>query len=190
MTTKIICIISLVLLIVSQILLTQGTNFNQQLPVDFAHWFLLLGAAMSLSFSFVFPKGIINTIATIMTIIGVIATIGMCAIDFTFWSFGDDFESRKELIIHLMNTPSIWYPFFVVGPAFLYAGLATYAWSFIKTNTLGAIITLLSSFSIGAGYILAGHGPMIVLGITFLAIGLLILVFRKAKPNYTLQIAQ
>lgn len=167
------------MLIISRLLLSQGTEFiNAQQPFDFAHSFMLIGAVLTLSFSFVFPKNIFNSIATLLTVLGIIAHIGMCAIDFVFWSFGDDYASRDALLGHLINTPAIWMPFFVIGPALLFIGLSTHAWYFIKSHTLAAILTLLGSSGIGLGQMM-GNNNMAIIAYLVFSIGLAMLAFRK-----------
>ncbi|MEM9719037.1 MAG: hypothetical protein AAGA10_07310 [Bacteroidota bacterium] len=180
MNPKVLGTIGLLFLVISQVLLAQGFDFLQgQKPIDFAHWFMLSGAVLSLAFSFVFPKGIIHTIATVLTVIGVIAHVGMCTIDFVLWSFGQDMEGRDSLIFHLMDTPSIWLPFMVVGPAFLYVGLSFHAWKFIRSHTVLAIMTLLSSTLIGLGQFLFQNRLWVVVGTILFALGLVLLAFRK-----------
>jgi len=182
MKIKYIGVIGLFLLIISRILLMQGNEFlTAQQPVDFAHWLMLIGAAMTISFSFVFPKSIINTVATSMTIIGIVAHIGMSAIDFVFWSFGDDFASRDELLGHLINTPAIWLPFFTVGPAFLFAGISTQAWQFIRSHTIFSILAIGGSLAIGFGQMVSNNQILILIGYIVFSLGMTLLVFRKNK---------
>ena len=182
MNLKILCIISLALLTLSHILLSLGFDFLQnQRPVDYTHWIMLIGACLSLSFSFVFPKSIINIIATVITILGVIAHIGMCTIDFMLWSYGDDYDGRNALIGQIMNTSSISIPFLTVGPAMLFAGLTTQVWYFIKSHTLAAILALVGSSLIGLGQMVLHNRMAVVGGFVIFSIGMLLLVFRKER---------
>lgn len=182
MKVKIISVLGLIFIVIGQILLYQGFEFlNAQKPIDFAHWFLLIGASMTFAVSFALPKSIINTVATALTIVGIIAHIGMSAIDFTLWSFGTDDTSRNELIGHLMNTPSVWYPFFIIGPSLLYIGLATQAWQFIKSHTIFALTTVSGSFLLGFGQFMASDRIWALIGTIIFAIGLILLIFRKEK---------
>lgn len=182
MKVKIIGIIGLLFIVIGQILLYQGFDFlNAQKPIDFAHWFLLIGASMTIAISFALPKSIFNTIATALTILGIVAHIGMSAIDFTFWSFGTDNTKRNELIGHLMNTPSVWYPFFIVGPSLLYIGLATQAWQFIKSHKMYALITIGGSFLLGFGQFMSANRVWALIGTIIFSLGLALLVFRKEE---------
>ena len=179
MKPKILCIIGLLFLTLSQLLLAQGFDFLQaQQPIDFAHWFMLIGAILLLSFNYVFPKSIFNSIAIVLTSLGVIAHIGMCPIDIALWSFGEDAGKRNELIGHLINTPSIWYPFFVIGPSLLYIGLSIHAWKFIASHPISAILAIGGSALIGAGQFMGLDRRIVVLGCILFAIGLLLLVYR------------
>lgn len=180
MSKKILGTIGLIFLIISQIIMANGFDFLQaQKTIDFAHWFLLIGAVLIISFSFIFPKSIFNTIATFLTIIGIVAHIGMCTIDFILWSFGDDYAQRDQLISHLINKPVIWYPFIVIGPSFLYAGLATQAWQFIRTHTIYAILTLAGSMLIGLGYVVWQNHTISLIGYILMSIGLILLANKK-----------
>jgi hypothetical protein len=95
---------------------------------------MLLGAILVLGFNFTFPKGILNSIAGLLSVIEAVAHVGMSVLDFVFWSFGEDYTARDELLGHLINTPSIWVPFMIVGPACLYIGLSLHGWRFIRAN--------------------------------------------------------
>lgn len=185
MKPKMMCLLGLGFMIISQILFAQGFEFleNQQ-PIDFAHWFMLLGAVFLIGFNSVFPKGIINSIAVVLTTIGIVAHIGMCSIDFVLWSFGDNYNGRNELIGQLMNTPVIWYPFMIIGPALLYVGLSTHAWAFIKKAPIPAILTLGGSMAIGAGQFLPISRMVVVVGCIVFAIGLMWLIqVNEAKED-------
>ncbi len=103
MKLKIIGTIGLVLLIINQFVITKGDEFVQNQQIDFAHLFLLFGVLITISFSYIFPKSIFNTIATVLTIIGIIAHIGMATIDFAIWSYRDDYDAMTAFIIQLRN---------------------------------------------------------------------------------------
>ena len=181
---KLLGIGGLLMLTIGRIMLSIGFDaLYPQQPIDFAHWLMLVGAILTLSFSFVFPKSLIHTVATVLTVLGVVAHIGMCTIDFILWSFGEDLTSRNELIGHLVHIPSVWYPFMIVGPAMLYAGLATHAWKFIFSHSISAIMTIGGSLMIGLGQMVWNDKVFVVVGYMVFSIGLVFLVYRKTKAN-------
>lgn len=181
MKLKILGIIGLVLLIINQLMISKGDEFVQNQQIDFAHWFLLFGAIFTISFSYIFPKSIFNTIATIFTIIGIIAHIGMATIDFAIWSYGNDYDGMTDFIVQLRNKPSFWIPFITVSPSFLFVGLATQAWKFIRTHPIGSILTIGGSIMIGLSAFLFSNKFLIVLAHIIFSIGLILLAYRKDK---------
>jgi hypothetical protein len=140
MKPKIICLIGLIFFVVSYIMFSQGSKLAYfQKPIDFAHWFNLIGAVLLISFNKVFPKNNLNAVASFLTTLGIIAHIGLCTIDFIMWSFGNDDVAKAQLSDHISNTPSILLPFIIIGPSLLFIGLAVHASNFIKTNTISSL---------------------------------------------------
>lgn len=160
-------------------MITKGDEFVQNQQIDFAHWFLLFGALFTISFSYIFPKSIFNTIATVLTTVGIIAHIGMATIDFAIWSFGNDYTGMTEFILQLKSKPSIWLPFMTVGPSFLFIGLSIHAWKYIRTHPIGSILTIGGSIMIGLSAFLFSNKLLIVLAYTIFSIGLVLLIYRK-----------
>tara|TARA_R110000737_G_scaffold303139_1_gene310303 strand:+ start:159 stop:728 length:570 start_codon:yes stop_codon:yes gene_type:complete len=188
MKLKILGIIGLVFLIINQIMLTKGDEFLQAQQIDFAHWFLLFGALFTISFSYIFPKSIFNTIATVLTILGIIAHIGMATIDFVIWSFGDDHAGMTDLILQLRSKPLIWLPFMSIGPSLLFIGLATHAWKFIKTHPLSSILTIGGSIMMGLSAFLWGDNLLVVLAYIIFSAGLVLLIYRKEKKSIKIEV--
>jgi hypothetical protein len=180
MRTKTICIIGLAFFVMSYILFSQ-ISLNTQKPIDFAHWFNLIGAVLLISFNFVFPKSTLNSIASIITTIGVIAHISLCTIDFIFWSFGNNEIKSEELRIQLTNTPSILYPFVIIGPSMLFIGLSLHAANFIKVEPIKVIMVIIGSIIIGFSFFALKNGIFMLLGCLLFALGLVLLVYRKEK---------
>ena len=182
---KTFCVIGLVFFVSSHILFSMASDFDFFLkPIDFAHWLNLIGASFLISFCFVFPEGKINSIASFFTVLGIISHIGMCTLDFIFWSFGDDYESRSILFKHLSKTPSIWYPFMIIGPSLLFAGLATHAWSFLKSHPTSSIMTLAGAILAGVANFIWEDRVYVALSVVLFAIGLLLLLYRKEITSY------
>lgn len=117
MTYKILFTVGLLFLLTGQILLARGNEFvYNQTPIDFAHWFLLVGVVFLIPQVISFPKKIFSYIGIPLTLIGIICTIGMCVLDFIFWSFPNQ-EMRNEFATHITQVPSIWDTFVVIGPS-------------------------------------------------------------------------
>jgi len=191
MKPKSICLIGLLFFVASYILFSQGAKLAFfQKPIDFAHWFNLIGAVLLLSFNNVFPKNKLNTFASFLTALGVIAHIGLCTIDFIMWSFGDDDTAKMQLSEHISNTPSILYPFIIIGPSLLFIGLAVHAANFIKTHTLKALMVILGAPAIGVSFFIMKNGVYMLLSCLLFSLGLLLLLYRKensetASTNYS-----
>jgi len=180
MKPKNICLIGLFFFIISYIMFAQGSKLAYfQKPIDFAHWFNLTGAVLLLSFNKVFPKNNLNTFASFLTVLGVIAHIGLCTIDFIMWSFGNDDIAKMELSKHISNTPSILYPFIIIGPSLLFIGLATHASNFIKTHTLQALLVILGAPAVGFSFFIMKDGFYMVLSCMLFSLGLVLLLYRK-----------
>jgi len=180
MKPKSICLIGLLFFVVSYIMFSQGSKLAYfQKPIDFAHWFNLIGAVLLLSFNKVFPKNKWNTLASFLTALGVIAHIGLCTIDFIMWSFGNDDNARMKLSEHISNTPSILYPFIIIGPSLLFIGLAVHASNFIKTHTLKALLVILGAPAVGFSFFILKNGVCMVLSCMLFSLGLVLLLYRK-----------
>ena len=148
-------------------------------PIDFAHWFNLIGACLLLSFNNVFPKNKLNSVASVVTALGVAAHIGLCTIDFIMWSYGDNEAAKSALSEHLSNTPSILFPFVVVGPSFLFIGLAVHAVNFIKTNTIPALMVIIGAPLVGVSFFILKNGILMLLSCLIFSLGLVLLLHGK-----------
>jgi hypothetical protein len=180
MKPKNICLIGLSFFVISYILFSQGSKLDYfQKPIDFAHWFNLIGAILLISFNKVFPKNNLNTVASFLTALGVIAHIGLCTIDFIMWSFGNDEIAKTELSNHISNTPSILYPFVIIGPSLLFVGLAAHALNFIKTHTIYAVMVIVGAPSVGFSFFILKNGNLMLLSCLLFALGLALLLYRK-----------
>lgn len=177
MKTKHLCFTGLLFFVTSYLF------FSKLLPdfqktIDLAHWFNLIGACLLLSFNDVFPKSKLNSIASVITVFGVIAHIGLCTIDFIMWSFGNDDAAKEALSNQISNTPSILYPFIVVGPSLLFIGLALHALSFIKTNFLSSMLVVVSAPAIGFSFFILKNGIFMLISCVIFVVGLGLLLHR------------
>jgi hypothetical protein len=154
-----------------------------QTPIDFAHWFNLIGACFLLSFNDVFPKNTFNSFASFVTALGVVAHIGLCTIDFIMSSYGTNDLAREELSQHISNVPSILYPFVIVGPSLLFIGLSLHALHFIKTNVISFLMVFLSSLAIGFSFFILKNGVYMLLSCVVFVLGLGLLLFRKEEND-------
>lgn len=151
-------------------------------PVDFAHWFNLIGACLLLSFNNVFPKNRLNSVASVIMALGVVAHIGLCTIDFIMWSYGDNEAAKAALSEHIKNTPSILFPFVIVGPSFLFIGLAVHACNFIKAHTISALMVILGAPLVGASFFILKNGILMLLSCLIFSLGL-VLLLRKNNSS-------
>lgn len=180
MTTRRLCLLGLLFFLISYLLFSKVLP-NFQKPIDFAHWFNLIGACLLFSFNDVFPKNRLNSLASVITTLGVIAHVGLCTIDFIMSSFGNDDFARAELSLQISNTPAILYPFVIVGPSLLFIGLSLHALNFIKTKTVSASMVIVASFAIGFSFFVLKNGVYMLLSCVVFTLGLGLLLFRKEE---------
>lgn len=192
MTTKQLCLLGLLFFLISYLFFSKVLP-DFQLPIDFAHWFNLIGACLLLSFNDVFPKNKFNFVASIVTAFGVIAHIGLCTIDFIMWSFGNNEVAKEVLSNQISHTPSILYPFIIVGPSLLFIGLAAHALSVIKTNFLSSMMVVVSAPAIGFSFFVLKNGVFMLFSCLVFVLGLGLLLYRKkieAATNRQKQVAK
>ena len=132
-----------------------------------------------LSFNQVFPKNRLNSVASVITALGVVAHIGLCTIDFIMWSYGDNEAAKSALSEHLSNTPAILFPFVIVGPSLLFVGLAVHAVNFIKTHTISALMVIIGAPLVGFSFFVLKNGILMLLSCLVFALGLVLLLQRK-----------
>jgi hypothetical protein len=180
MKSKHVCTLGLLFFVTSYLLFSKVLP-DFQSPIDFAHWFNLIGACLLLSFNDVFPENRLNSIASLVTALGVIAHIGLCTIDFIMSGFGNDDFAKEELRKQISNTPSILYPFVVIGPSLLFVGLSIHALNFIKTHTISSLLVVVASPAIGFSFFILKNGVYMLLSCVVFALGLGLLLFRKEE---------
>ena len=182
MKLKTICLTGLTFFVISYVFFAQG-SLSAQKNIDLAHWFNLIGAVLLFAFNFVFPKNKLNSIASVLTGLGVIAHIALCTIDFIMWSFGNDDIGRNELSEQISNTPLILYPFVIVGPSLLFVGLAAHALNFIKTNPISSLMVLTGGPFVGFSYFIWNNGILMLISCVVFATGLALLLYRKKNST-------
>lgn len=181
MKLKYSAIIGLIFLIINHIMLLGGNEYIQnQQPIDYAHWLLLIGALLCLSINYIFSDNIFSNLATILTSMGIVALVGQATIDFLWWSYGTDFEGMYKLTGQIMERPSIRIPFMTIGPALFYLGLTAHAIKFIRIHILWPILVIIGVIGIGLGaFALDNNRMLIVVSHILLAIGIIVLIFKK-----------
>lgn len=182
MKTKHFCLIGLLFFLISYLLFSNLLpSFNTS--IDFAHWFNLIGACFLFSFNDVFSKTKTNKIASVLTTLGIIAHISLCTIDFIMSSYGNN-EIAKEALSHqISNSPSILYPFVVVGPSLLFIGLALHAFAFIKTETVKSLMVIMGSVAVGFSFFVFKNGVCMLLSCAVFVLGLGLLLYKKEEEK-------
>jgi hypothetical protein len=141
MVYKVLFVLGLLFEMTGQILLTNGIEWvYAQRPIDFTHWFLLLGVVFLMPQLGQFPKNIFSYIGIPLLMIGILSIIGMCVLDFIWWSQPNQ-EIRNEFAGHLSKFPSIWKPFITTGPTFLNMGLLTVSLGYFREKRI-AVFTM------------------------------------------------
>lgn len=146
-TYKTFFIIGLVFFLIGQIILSKGNDFvYAQEPIDFAHWFLFLGVVFLIPQVVSFPKKIYSLIGIPLTLIGIICMIGMCILDFIWWSFPNE-EMRIEFTNHISKVPSIWKPFMTIGPSskIFNLGLLMLSFNYFQNNKTGIVLIFIAN---------------------------------------------
>ncbi len=144
---KILFLAGLIFFLIGQIILVQGNDFVYSLkPIDFAHWSLLVGVTLMIPKTVNFPKKIFSLIGIPLTLIGIVCAIGMCVLDFIWWSFPNA-EMRNEFANHISQVPSIWKPFMTVGPSskIFNLGLLILSLNYMKNGKVGIIFILIAN---------------------------------------------
>ncbi len=141
---------------------------HAQEPVDFAHWFMLTGVLLLIPQANRFPKSKIHFVGGPLLISGIGLTIGMCVLDFVFWSI-DSAEQKREIAAHLINTPSIWLPFMSFSGQIFNLGLVICAFSYYRFSKISPLIV-----TAGALTIYAGGGWLNVVGYVVLTAGFMV----------------
>ncbi len=144
-TYKLLFLIGLAFELTGQILLAKGNDFVYSLkPIDFAHWCLLLGVVFMIPQSVSFPNKIFSYFGTPIVVIGIVCIIGMCVLDFIWWSQPNQ-EIRNEFAGHLSKFPSIWKPFITTGPKLLNIGIFLLSLNYLKQSKLGVSLIVIAT---------------------------------------------
>lgn len=153
---------------------------HAQEPIDFAHWCMLIGVTFLMPQIGHFPKTKLNFVGTPFLIFGIGLIIGMCVIDFVFWSIKLP-ELKSEVATHLINTPAIWVPFMKVSGIIFNLGLLFSSFCYYNFSKTGSLVVLL-----GTLIIWIGSGWVNIPGYVLLTLGFFI-NFYRAKLSVTVE---
>ncbi|WP_405567031.1 hypothetical protein [Polaribacter sp. Asnod6-C07] len=175
MIYRISFLIGLIFFLIGQIILSKGNDYvYAQEPIDFAHWFLLVGVVLLIPQVVSFPKKIFSLFGIPLTLIGIVCIIGMCVLDFIWWSFPNN-EMRNDFTKHISQVPSIWKTFMTIGPSskIFNLGLLILSLNYLKKEKIGIVFILIAnlilwhiipiSFRLIFGYVLTLIGFSIIL---------------------------
>lgn len=146
-TYKILFLLGLVIFLIGQLILANGSDYVYSLkPIDFAHWGLLIGMVLLIPQTVCWPKKIFSVIGIPLTLIGIVCGVGMCVLDFIWWSYPTD-EMRIEFTNHISQVPAIWKPFMTIGPSskVFNVGLLFLSLNYWKQSKLGILLILLAN---------------------------------------------
>jgi len=182
MTNKILFQTGIGFILIGQIILSKGNEFVYNLqPIDFAHWCLLVGVVLLIPQVISFPKKPMGIIGIPITMIGITCMIGMCVIDFIFWSYPND-ELRNEFAKHLVQVPSVWKTFMTIGPSskVFNLGLLILSFNYLKTEKIGIGVLCIATLILWH-VIPTPHRLLFGYSFTFIAFG--IILFRNEIKN-------
>ena len=173
---------SLLLMALGQMLLGFGREFiDSQRPIDWAHWLLLVGA-VGVAISVAQTKsGPIGKIARTLIIVGAIAFIGMCAIDFLLWTLPAE-PTIDDALDEALNSPGIAIPFLRVGPSLLFIGLALKALEWWRSSMWGVTLLICGTLLSGYGQAI-GNRWVVVASFIMMLIGLIGVWFGQRLDN-------
>lgn len=179
---KTLFVIGLLFQLIGQLLLAKGNDFvYAQKPIDFAHWFLLIGAALLIPQIGLFPKKIYTYIGVPIIIIGIVSIIGMCVLDFIWWSQPTQ-EVRNEFASQISKVPSIWKPFITTTPKFINMGLFLLSLNYLRENKLGVSIVVLATIIKLFGWSFIPYSLVYVYLFTF--IGFIVIFYKNPKKKF------
>ena len=165
-----------------QMLLGFGREFiDSQRPIDWAHWLLLVGA-VGVAISVAQTKsGPIGKIARTLIIVGAIAFISMCAIDFLLWTLPAE-PTIDDALDEALNSPGIAIPFLQVGPSLLFIGLALKALEWWRLSMWGVTLLICGTLLSGYGQAI-GNRWVVVASFIMMLIGLIGVWFGQRLDN-------
>lgn len=150
---KALFLLGLTLFTLGQVVLNiLGPASQDQSPIDYAHWLLLIGSVLLIPLAARLPRRGFHLLSGPVLLIGIVCIIGMNAIDFVYWILPHELD--MELYRHLVVQPSVWQPFMRFGPNELFiTGLLLPSLGFIRFSDRKTWIA--------SGLVVAGLASMI-----------------------------
>jgi hypothetical protein len=178
-TDKFLLILGFVLFLIAVIAINiVGAKTKDEISIDYIHWLMLVGTALQIPFAARLPRRGISLLAAFLILCGIVCTIGMCMLDFVFWSLPDD-RLRGEVARQLMDTPTVWQPFMMWGTEeVFYAGIVLASVLYLPHSKLGTPLVI-----VGAVCAIAGGSWFNVVGVAAVALGFLFNFRFLALPN-------
>lgn len=87
-----------------------GSMTKDEIAIDAIHWFMLVGAALMIPYAARLPRKGIALVSSPLWLIGIVLTIGMCVLDFVFWSLPAPTFSGA-VATELIASDPLWVPF-------------------------------------------------------------------------------
>ena len=126
-----------------------GSMTKEQIAIDAIHWLMLVGAALMIPYAARLPRNGIALLAAPLWLIGIVLIIGMCVIDFVFWSLPDP-EFSRAVADKLIATDPLWLPFIKYAGAPFTIGLSLAGPAYWSTTKVGVGLVV-----IGGGVVMA-----------------------------------
>lgn len=149
---------------------------HAQEPIDFAHWSMLIGVLMLTPLTGKLPKSALNIVGVPLLILGVGLIIGMCVLDFVFWSINQA-EFKRKVADHLINTTELWWPFMTISGKIFNLGLLILSFSYYTFSKAGPLTVL-----VGTVVIYIGFGWVNVVGYSIVIAGFGMIFLFKNQP--------
>ena len=125
-----------------------GPRSQDQTPIDYAHWLLLVGVFLLIPYAARLPRKGIALIASPVLLVGIVGVVGMCVVDLVFWALPAG-ELERQVFKELRQEPTIWGAFMqvlsndVFMTGLLLVGLLEY-----KVSKVATALVIMSSVAI------------------------------------------
>ena len=114
-----------------------GSMTKDEIAIDAIHWLMLVGAALMIPYAARLPRTGIAMLAAPLWIVGIVLIVGMCVIDFVFWSLPDP-EFSRAVADKLIASDPLWMPFITYAGMPFTIGLTLAGLAYARTERMGA----------------------------------------------------